>query len=142
MLPSFECRFRIFQILAPSRASDLFFFLHSSIRPLILPNLILFAPFAQTPSHNGAWATKTYPFSSGPPSREKCFRDHPRRQGIQYTSWNINPTHTSLNQARIAEVDITKGPPPPLRDNFGRMHDYLRISACLSQVHVHSLGGS
>ena len=45
---------------------------------------------------------------------------------------NVNPTHTSFDQARIAEVDLMKGPPPPLRDNFGRMHNYLRISACLS----------
>ena len=40
-------------------------------------------------------------------------------------------SHTSFDQTRIAETDLRKGPPPPLRDNFGRMHNYLRISASL-----------
>ena len=36
-------------------------------------------------------------------------------------------------KARIIETDLKKGPPPPLRDTFGRVHNYLRISACSSQ---------
>ena len=32
------------------------------------------------------------------------------------------------------------GPPPPLLDDFGRMHNYLRISACLSSPHEFQAG--
>jgi len=40
--------------------------------------------------------------------------------------------HLSFDQARIAETDLKMASPPPLRDTFGRMHNYLRISACPS----------
>jgi hypothetical protein len=53
-----------------------------------------------------------------------------------------NPTHASLDQARIAEVDLMKGPHPSLRDDFGRMHNYLRISAWLPKSTRISLEGS
>ena len=77
-------------------------------------------------------------FSRGIPVNHRHIFHHGRNLSVNAlaakvipSGLNVNLTHTSFDQARIAEVDLTKGP-LPLRDNFGRMHNYLRISACLS----------